>query len=101
VTVRFDVPDVRLRRRLARSSGNQKDKGAQDGHPSGRAVGWPDHTIIGTVPADVPTGEHEAIITVMPGPAKRFRLADMPTHDTPWDGSISLRREDVYGDDGR
>jgi hypothetical protein len=66
-----------------------------------RILVGPDHTITGTVPADVPTGEHEAIITVMPGPAKRFRLADMPTHDTPWDGSISLRREDVYGDDGR
>jgi hypothetical protein len=79
VTVRFDVPDVRLRRRLARSSGNQKDKGAQDGHPSGRAVGWPDHTIIGTVPADVPTGEHEAIITVLPEPAaKPFGLTCRP-----------------------
>jgi hypothetical protein len=31
---------------------------------------------------------------------KPFHLADLPLHDTPWDGSISLRREDLYGDDG-
>jgi transcriptional regulator with XRE-family HTH domain len=33
--------------------------------------------------------------------AKRLRVADLPTHDVPWDGSISLRREDMYGGDGR
>lgn len=67
-----------------------------------RIIVSPDHTITGTVPDDVPAGEHDAVITVAPRPAaKRFRLADMPTHDTPWDGSISLRREDMYGDDGR
>ena len=42
-------------------------------------MGWPDHTIIGTVPADVPTGEHEAIITVLPEPAaKPFGLTCRP-----------------------
>jgi hypothetical protein len=62
----------------------------------------PDHTISGTAPDEVPAGEHEAIIAVTQRPpAKQFRLADMPIHDTPWDGSISLRREDMYGDDGR
>lgn len=62
----------------------------------------PDHTISGTVPDDVPAGEHDAVITIVPRPAaKRFHLTDMPRHDTPWDGSISLRREDIYGDDGR
>ncbi len=61
----------------------------------------PDHTLTGTVPKEVPPGEHEAVITVAPRPtAKRFRLTDMPVHDTPWDGSIPLRREDMYGDDG-
>jgi hypothetical protein len=33
--------------------------------------------------------------------AKRARIAELPTHDVPWDGSISLRREDMYGDNGR
>lgn len=62
----------------------------------------PDHRITGTAPEDLPPSEHEAVITVEPKPAaKRFRLADMPIHDEPWDDSISLRRADMYGDDGR
>jgi transcriptional regulator with XRE-family HTH domain len=32
---------------------------------------------------------------------KRLRVGELPTHDIPWDGSISLHREDIYGDDGR
>jgi len=36
-----------------------------------------------------------------PRPEKRARAAELPTHDVPWDGSVSLRREDMYGDDGR
>ena len=63
----------------------------------------PDHRISGTAPAAVPAGEHEATITVAPPRAdgNRSRVADLPTHDLPWDGSIPLRREDMYGDDGR
>jgi hypothetical protein len=62
----------------------------------------PDHTISGVVLEDVPIGEHEAVITIVTKPAeKRFRLTDMPVHDIPWDAGISLRREDMYGDDGR
>jgi hypothetical protein len=67
-----------------------------------RVIVSADHRITGTAPEQVPPGEHEILITVAPEPAtKRFRLADMPVHDTPWDDSISLRREDMYGDDGR
>ena len=63
----------------------------------------PDHRIFGTAPVAVPPGEHEVTITVgQPRcPEKRFRIAELPTHDVPWDGSISLRREDMYGNDGR
>jgi len=66
----------------------------------------PDRRISGTAPAEVPPGEHEVTISVPPSIAKkRFRLADLPLHDAPadapWDGSVSLRREDMYGDDGR
>jgi hypothetical protein len=62
----------------------------------------PDHCITGTAPVDVPPGEHEVTISVVTGQEpKKFHLADMPTHDLPWDGSLSLRREDMYGDDGR
>ena len=34
-------------------------------------------------------------------PEKRPPVANLPTHDVPWDGSVSLQREDMYGDDGR
>jgi hypothetical protein len=34
-------------------------------------------------------------------PTKKFSVGDLPSHDLPWDDSISLRREDMYGDDGR
>jgi hypothetical protein len=63
----------------------------------------PDHTITGIAPPDVPPGEHVATITISMPPTleKLSRVADLPVHDTPWDGSISLRREDMYGDDGR
>ncbi len=62
----------------------------------------PDHRISGVAPAEVPPGEHEVTISIARAPvAKRYRLADLQIHDTPWDGSTSLRREDMYGDDGR
>ena len=63
----------------------------------------PDHRISGIAPTAVPPGEHEATISVgQPGPRQtRTRIVDLPTHDTPWDGSISLRRKDMYTDDGR
>jgi hypothetical protein len=66
----------------------------------------PDHSITGVAPPDVPPGEHEVTITLVPSstqemPTKRFSLKDFPSHDLPWDDSISLRREDMYGDDGR
>jgi hypothetical protein len=63
-----------------------------------------DHTISGTAPAELPPGEHEVTLVAGPqatAPIKPFRLADMPLCDRPWDNSVSLRREDLYGDDGR
>lgn len=63
-----------------------------------------DHTISGVAPADVAPGEHEVIVS--PGlaatpPIKPFRMADFPVDNGPWDNNVSLRREDMYGDDGR
>jgi hypothetical protein len=63
---------------------------AEDGTISGRAP-----------PGQVPPGEHEAVITVATAPKRHLSVKDMPVHDEPWDDSISLRREDMYGDDGR
>jgi len=72
-----------------------------------RILVGPDHRISGSVPEDVPPGEHEAVITVAPLPerqlpTKPFRVEDLPVHDLgPWPEGLSLRREDIYGDDGR
>ena len=65
-----------------------------------------DGTISGRAPVgQVPPGEHEAAITVatpsLRRPGKLFTMENFPIHDGPWDDSISLRREDMYGDDGR
>jgi hypothetical protein len=61
-----------------------------------------DGTISGKAPQGVPPGEYEAPIDVgEPEPPKRKHL-DLPLHDCgSWDDSVSLRREDIYGDDGR
>ena len=55
----------------------------------------------------LPAGEHLATVTLASTtttparPGKPFTMADFPIHDGPWDDSVSLRREDLYGDDGR
>ena len=64
----------------------------------------PDHTISGVAPADLPPGEHEVTVSngrTVCAAGKPFRMAGFPIDDGPWDNSISLRREDMYGDDGR
>lgn len=56
------------------------------------------------LPTSVPAGDHDAVIvidTAEAAPPKRFDISKFPVHDGPWDESISLRREDMYGDDGR
>lgn len=49
----------------------------------------------------LPEGEHIARVTLAPPPAKRFSVKDLPMHHLPWDDSVSLRREDMYDDEGR
>ena len=66
----------------------------------------PDHRISGVAPPDVPPGEHEITITVAPLPVhlpqKKFSVKDLPRHDLgPWPEGLSLRREDIYDEDGR
>lgn len=66
-----------------------------------------DRTITGTAPSDVPPGEHEITITISPAPAhqqpkKPFKADDLPSHDLgPWPEGLSLRREDIYDEEGR
>ena len=60
-----------------------------------------DGTFSGRAP-ELPPGEHEVSVTIHPPVAgKRFTMRDFPRHDEPWDGSVSLRREDMYDDEGR
>jgi hypothetical protein len=70
-----------------------------------RVVVSPDHRISGTVPEEMPVGEHEVTITVTDRSSKVGRPlhpSDPPTHDLgPWPEGLSLRREDMYDDDGR
>ena len=63
-----------------------------------------DGTIEGNVAGQLPPGEHEVVITTAIAeqrPTPQFRWEDFPVRDLPWDDSVSLRREDMYGDDGR
>ena len=66
-----------------------------------------DGTISGRMPAgQLPPGEYDAAITVAttamrPPKGKPFTVENLPIHDIPWDGSVSLRREDLYDDEGR
>jgi hypothetical protein len=60
----------------------------------------PDGTISGTAPREVPPGEYEAPIT-LPETTPKPRRLDLPKHEAHWDDSVSLRREDLYDDDGR
>lgn len=66
-----------------------------------------DGTISGRIPVgQLPLGEHDAVIIVTTTAprspkGKPFTMENLPIHDTPWDGSVSLRREDLYDDEGR
>lgn len=61
-----------------------------------------DGTISGKAPRSVPPGEYETPIRVSARkPKPNAKRLDLPLHEAHWDDSISLRREDIYGDDGR
>jgi hypothetical protein len=60
----------------------------------------PDGTISGQAPREVPPGEYQAPIR-LPEPKRREPL-DLPLHDCgPWPEGFSVRREEIYEDDGR
>jgi hypothetical protein len=53
-------------------------------------------------PPELAPGEHEAVIVFEEQDGKPPLIAtDFPVDNGPWDNSRSLRREEVYGDDGR
>jgi hypothetical protein len=50
----------------------------------------------------VPPGEYEAPIGVAEHkPRPKHKGLNLRLHDAPWDDDVSLRREDIYGGDGR
>ena len=67
----------------------------------------PDHRISGVAPPEVPPGEHDVTITLVPAPVreaqtKKFRIEDLPEHDLgPWPDAMRLRGEDIYDKEGR
>jgi hypothetical protein len=64
-----------------------------------RLIVAPDGTISAATP--LPAGEHSATISVAEPQQQRRSVLDLPVHTGPWDDSMSLRREDLYGDHGR
>ena len=72
-----------------------------------RIVVAPDGTISGRMPMDqLQPGEHDAVVTVATPTVRQpigkpFTMVGFPTHDIPWDGSVPLRRESMYDDEGR
>ena len=55
------------------------------------------------LPQDVTPGRHHvAVVIDEPSAPTSKTLDDFPTIDVgPWPDGLSLRREDMYGDDGR
>jgi hypothetical protein len=69
------------------------------------AIVHPDHTLTVPVPPDVPPGVHEVVVVIQeearrPQPDRLFD--DWPPHEVGRvDPTMTFRREDIYGDDGR
>lgn len=61
----------------------------------------PDGTISGQAPREVPPGEYQAPIR-LPDSQQPNPPLDLPLHDCgPWPAGFSVRREEIYEDDGR
>jgi hypothetical protein len=62
-----------------------------------------DHTISGVAHAELLPGEHDVTVAAEPRSrrGKPFRYDGFPVVDAPSDDSVSLRRKDMNGDDGR
>jgi hypothetical protein len=62
-----------------------------------------EHRVTIQLPDDVEPGEHTVTLILTPASqAAPPPWPGFPTHDVgPWPEGLSLRREDMYGDDGR
>jgi hypothetical protein len=70
-----------------------------------RIVVTEDGRISSAVP--LPVGNHAAVVDIVSGPIRQratepFDIDALPLLDLgPWPDGLALRREDMYGDDGR
>ncbi len=56
------------------------------------------------IPVAMPPGEYQVVLVIEGNslPKVKSSLLDLPKHDLgAWNPNLSLRREDMYGDDGR
>ena len=57
------------------------------------------------VPSEIPPGTHQVVLVIdeaLQPPSEPQALEDFPLWDCgPWPADLSLRREDMYDDDGR
>ena len=61
-----------------------------------------DGTITGKAEGALPPGEYEATIDVVEQPKRPRAPLNLRTFDVgPWPADLPLRREEMYGDDGR
>ena len=69
-----------------------------------RATVASDGTLTVRLPPDIRPGEHRVVLVIdeQPEAKPEPRSPDMPVlHVGTWPAQLSLRREDLYGDDGR
>ncbi len=64
-----------------------------------------DGTLTAKLPPDVAPGDHSVIIVIDNAEVRRTAVKAKPPFPVidigPWPDDLSLRREDMYGDDGR
>jgi hypothetical protein len=68
-----------------------------------RVVVEPGHTITLHLPDDIEPGAYQVTLVIDDQPiGPKSDFSDFPVIDVgPWPEGLSLRREDMYGDDGR
>lgn len=55
------------------------------------------------IPTGLVPGRHRVVVVIDEAlePESERPPLNLPVHDVPWPEGLSLRREDMYGDDGR
>jgi hypothetical protein len=63
----------------------------------------PDGQVVLPALPDIPPGDYDVVLVIVPTQKRSERGAlNFPIDDLgPWPEGLSLRREDMYGDDGR